>query len=110
MGGVGAIVKTPRRLIQVDPVTTEFKAAMASGRVALYARNLQGGIMIYIYVLYGYTGGQQSTRQAARTAKLARAIEKEYATQPAGPTMIVGDFNDEPMNIQAFRNLLVDQH
>ena len=97
------MVKTPRRLIQVDPVTPEFKAAMASGRVALYALNLQGGIMIYIYVLYGYTGGEQNKRQAARTAKLARAIETEIATQPGAPTVIVGDFNNEPMNIPAFK-------
>ena len=66
----------PRRLIQVEPATEAFKAATLSGRVALYALKLQGGAMLYVYVLYGYTGAQQSSKQAARTAKLARAIEK----------------------------------
>ena len=94
----------PRRLIQIEAITKEFKAALMSGRVGMYGINLHAGWMLTAFVLYGYTGGQQNNKQAARTAKVARAIVVEIGAQPAEYTLICGDFNNEPMNIHAFKS------
>ena len=105
-GGVGAIVRRPRTLIEVRPLTDTFKAALKSGRVALYAINLHQGCVLMVWVLYGHTGAASNPKQAAKTAKLLRAVEEEMAAQPRGPQLLLGDLNDDVMHIDYTARLL----
>ena len=109
LGGVGAIVADPRRLIQVTAITDAFKAAQLSGRVGCYAFNLHAGHTITVYVIYGYTGGNQKARQARKTNRLAKAIVEEAQAQPSGPCLIVGDFNMHVKALTPFANLISDE-
>ena len=53
-GGVGAIAKSPHRIVEVKPATAEFEELSATlGRAALYAIEFKGGRTIQVVVIYG---------------------------------------------------------
>ena len=59
-GGVGAVAKAPHRLVDVKPITAEFKELDATGRVALYALEAKGGHTQTFVVIYGWTGARKT--------------------------------------------------
>ena len=93
-GGVGAIAKSPHRIVEVNPATAEFEERSATlGRAALYAIEFKGGRTIQVVVIYGWTGATQDSRAANRTSDMWEIIYNELKAQPGGPQFVVGDNN-----------------
>jgi hypothetical protein len=92
-GGVGAVARAPHRLVDVKPLTAYFAELNETGRVALYCVEAAGGHTITCVIIYGWTGGAQDAKAAARTSDLIRIVFLELKAQPDGPQYIMGDLN-----------------
>ena len=46
-----------------------------------------------MFIIYGWTGGAQDAKAAARTSDLIRIVFLELQAQPDGPQYIMGDLN-----------------
>jgi hypothetical protein len=84
-GGVGAIASAPHRLLDIKPLTAELEELDSTGRVALYCVEAADGHTIACVIIYGWTGGAQSAKDAARTNDLIRIVFRELQAQPDGP-------------------------
>ena len=108
LGGVGGIARSHHRIIEIEPIADQFKSAVANGRAIHLGLGLKNGLMLSVYVVYGWTGGSGSKAQASKTNKLFQAIRHERAHQPMGPSCIMGDFNADPQHIQELHDMLTD--
>ena len=88
-GGVGAIASAPHRLLDIKPLTAEFEELDSTGRVALYCVEAAEGHTLTCVIIYGWTGGAQSAKDAARTNDLIRIVFREPLAQPDGPQYIM---------------------
>ena len=80
-------------MVDVKPLTAEFAELNETGRVALYCVEAAGGHTITCVIMYGWTGGAQDAKAAARTSDLIRIVFLELKAQPDGPQYIMGDLN-----------------
>ena len=74
----------------------------------MYALEAKGGHTLTFVVIYGWTGGAQDARAAARTSDLIDIVLKELSAQPDGPTLIVGDVNAGVADVPALRLALAE--
>ena len=78
-------------------------------RVAIhFGLGLKNGIVLSIFVIYGWSGSNGSKKNASKTNLLMQAILKERETQPSGPVLIMGDLNADPENIATTKEMLVN--
>ena len=108
LGGLAAIARRPRSFVSVVHKTKTFGAARATGRVDVYSLDIGSGVNILVFNVYGYSGGNQSKKLAARTDRLLRAILDEVQAQPKAPTLIVGDLNGDVEDFPIFAAAVKD--
>ena len=106
LGGVAASARKDHRLIQSAPRTKEFEDAFRNGRALHVGLGIKNGIVLSIFIIYGWSGSNGSKRNASKTNLLMQAILKEKDMQPSGPTIILGDLNADPENIYTTREML----
>ena len=108
LGGVAAAAKRDHRIMHIAPKTKEFGDAYANGRAIHFGLGLKNGIVLSIFVIYGWSGSNGSKKNASKTNLLMQAILKERETQPSGPVLIMGDLNADPENIATTKEMLVN--
>ena len=108
LGGVAASAKREHRLIQIASRTKAFEDAVNNGRALHLGLGLKNGVVLAIFIIYGWSGSNGSKKNAAKTNLLIQAIHKERETQPSGPCLIMGDLNADPENIAATKDMLAN--
>ena len=89
--------------------SSQFAKAVETGRCDHYALDVGCATTLSIYNLYGWTGGHQNKKKAARTNSMCEAVEEEIFEQPDGPTAIVEDMNADKEDLQSLRARLASQ-
>ena len=84
---------TKNKNIMPNPRTKAFKEINGKGRVQLYGIMLCDQTMCLVYNVYGYTGADERSENAARTNDIFKIIFEDIKEQPHGPVLIVGDVN-----------------
>ena len=98
--------KTPTHL------TTQFAEAAKTGRVEKYMIDLGWEQMLQIFNIYGKSGG--SKEDIAMTEALIETIRDEKEAEQNKmkqtlPTIILGDFNENPEKLQGIMKLVEEE-
>ena len=76
---------------------------------ALFCIELGAGHHVYVFVIYGYTGGHANKVQASRTSKIVRACTNKLDAHPQGPAAICGDVNADVKDIPSLAKFIQAQ-
>ena len=88
-------------------LTENFREAYLAGRVAKYQIDMGWDKNLLIFVLYGMTGDSGEARLA--TNAIIDAIREETERETYLPTILMGDFNDEPESIEAVQEMIEEE-
>ena len=98
--GVGVISMKGAPLALPSFATAQFRSFFDSGRAVRCMLPLGSGRFMHLVVLYGYHGADLDPGQLALTEQLFDAALGELSVVARGqPSLIVGDFNVEPIKI-----------
>ena len=109
LGGVACLSGHTHKAILIQSKTKVFQEALLAGRVALFSIETGVGQNVFVYGLYGFTGGHTSKKQAAKTVLLIEAIRAEVKAQVQGPVCIVGNVNADIFDIDNLHDLVKNQ-
>jgi hypothetical protein len=94
--GVGAIAAAIDTLFEFQSITDEFSKAKATGRAIHLGYSMgKAGMLFSFFVVYGHSGGAQSTKKAMHTSAILSACVNEAQHYPDNPKFLVGDLNGE---------------
>ena len=108
-GGVGVVHDEAYQVIQLEPITKEFKQAQDSGRALLFCLDFGDGYAVHAYCFYGISGSHECKQKTSCTNCILTAIRKEQRAQPPVPTCTMGDANADACDLPGLQKLL-DNH
>ena len=93
VGGTGVIVADNSHIIKPNATCPHFSQIVGEGRADICCFEVSKNNFVVVYIIYGATNGDKSDEAAALTDALISCAISDAKLQPAGPKMIVGDFN-----------------
>ena len=105
--GVGAMARKEVTLVNTERKTEEFERAWAKGRAEKYEVDVGWAANLRVCVLYGKTGDSREAK--LETEHILEAIKEEDKASHYLPTVILGDFNEDPDRIATVQELTEEQ-
>eukprot|EP00973_Karenia_brevis_P036401 5019798-Karenia_brevis.AAC.1 len=103
-GGLGAIFRNGIKIVKIQPLTKDFQELQNGGRVQLIAIVLPNDVIILVANMYCWTNGHTVSSSACRSDHLISTILDEFASQPPGHRLIVGDLNADVADIPSLKH------
>ena len=107
-GGVAALARHPAKVDVLSPRSDQMVAPLSSGRVQMSALCIGYSSPLLAFIIYGWTGGRQSTQAAKRTDDIFIHIIHELSLRPEGPVAIMGDLNATLQQLPHCKQLIDD--
>jgi exonuclease III len=90
--GVAAVTTKNLELYPAPEPTDDYKDAELTGRCKILCIDL-GGTTLACANIYGWSGGEPGSKEAARTNDIITIVRMQFAKMKPGPKMICGDLN-----------------
>ena len=99
-------------VITLKHLTKDFEEAAKTGRVEKYLIDLGWEKMMQVFNIYGKAGGRKedvAVTEALLEATKGEREAEQRRTKHTLPTMILGDFNEDPEKLQGIMTLVEEE-
>ena len=106
VAGTGTIQRLKKHIIMPEVLYPPLAKIINEGRIGLYGQRVSKDEVALIYLLYGYTGGEQNNMAASRTNDIVEMVLRDMELQAPGPKLLVGDYNATTNRINALKKAI----